>query len=85
MVIWKEKLQLCTSQGIKVPAGAQLLCVQMQDDDEPYIWFLCNPAAEKEFKTIVMVGTGQNFNTTGMTYISTVQDKRGFVWHFFEA
>lgn len=77
--IWKFKV----SNGIiQMPADATILTVQNQDGD-PHIWALVDPAKEMDARMFTIVGTGQPFDDTNTKYIGTFQDGP-FVWHLFE-
>lgn len=89
MVIWKYQVREGVSRRDQVaytfdiPSGAQILCVQMQDD-MPTIWAMVNPADRKVRRRFVLVDTGDEFDANGLVYIGTVQDSRGYVTHVFE-
>lgn len=72
---------------ICLPIGAEVLCVQTQND-EPYIWASVERDA-KQFKNrnFVVYGTGHSFghNQEPVVYIGTFQlDNGQFVGHLFE-
>jgi hypothetical protein len=81
-VIWKYIIPLNDRFEIHSPKGAQILSGQIQDDSV-CIWLLVNPNAEREFRILHVVGTGNPFNSHGLKFITTVQ-KNGFVWHLFD-
>lgn len=82
--VWKFPLMLAVEQTINVPAGADWLTVQMQDD-RPVVWAHVNPAAAQLPRRILMVGTGHALLGKGV-YLGTAQMVYGgYVWHFFEA
>ncbi len=84
MEVWKYTLQTKDSQEISMPAGAQILTVQIQYG-QLALWALVMPEAEPVSRTILMRGTGHEIELPGLKYISTVQDLAGaLVWHFFE-
>ena len=79
--IWKYPLRIDDAQTISIPAGAQLLTVQMQGP--PTVWALVDTDADLARIEIRFVGTGnQGPDVTGFTYLGTVQE-RIFVWHVF--
>jgi hypothetical protein len=73
-----------TSQIIDMPAGAELLAVQVQHD-VPCIWALVNldnPMTQREF---LIVGTGHNLPERYGGHVGTFQlDGGSFVFHVFE-
>lgn len=86
MKIWKYVLQMEDEQTIKMPKGAKVLSVQMQND-EICVWALVDPAAELENKAFWIIGTGNPFylDMNFAKYIGTVQQLGGrLVWHIFE-
>ncbi len=85
MQVWKYTLQIEDSQEISMPAGAQILTVQMQYG-QLALWALVMPEAEPVSRTILMRGTGHGVDIAlRLKYISTIQDLAGaIVWHFFE-
>ena len=79
--IWKYAISR-TVGDIEMPRGAQILCVQIQDDDI-CLWATVNTDAPKEIRTFVIYGTGHNHPVIEGVHIGTVQ-QRGLVWHVFE-
>lgn len=89
MVIWKYELEITGKQTVEMPVTAKILSAQMQGEILQ-IWALCgenielNENIELEKRTFAIYGTGnQTYEQVG-TYIDTVQDNDGFVWHIFE-
>ncbi len=86
--IWKYKLGVINSQIIVMPSDAQLLSVQVQND-QPCLWALVDPKkAEVEDRTIEIVGTGQEIHYdmgNAISFIDTFQLSGGaLVFHVFE-
>lgn len=89
-VIWKFPLATADKQDISLPKGAEILCVQTQDD-KPYLWALVEEGFT-ENRTFEIFGTGQKINYDSGTaryidrkYIGSFQQQEGvFVWHVFE-
>lgn len=82
--VWKFSLQHQDEQQIEIPAGAQILCVQVQQDT-PCLWATVNPKEPLEKRTILIRGTGHTALEGDLTYIGTYQTMGGmFVWHVFE-
>ena len=74
---------------IKMPAGAELLTVQVdQKDNTPCIWALLDPQAKEEERYFELYGTGHEiYYDMGIErkYIGTYQyDNGNFVGHIFE-
>lgn len=88
-VIWKFELQPDGGDNTVVtlfmPAGAQVLTVQMQGVT-PKIWALVDPAAPKEVREFQVVPTGLLFEARAcLKYLGTFQLNDGtFVFHVFE-
>jgi hypothetical protein len=77
--IWKFEIK---EGSIRMPIGAKILSVQSQRE-RGMIWALVDPNAEDEPRSFAVVGTGESFDETNMTYIGTYQESP-FVWHLFE-
>lgn len=81
--ICKFPLVLTDMQEITVPAGAQLLTVQLQDET-PCLWALVDGyAGLTETRTIEIHGTGNPILSGLRQYVATFQQPP-FVWHVFE-
>ena len=85
--IWKYKLEVTDGQNIIMPKGAEILTVQMQDEN-PCLWALVDPTADTEIRFIEIFGTGNPIlSDMGVSreYISTFQMLGGkLVFHAFE-
>ena len=85
--IWKFEIQITYKQHIKMPKGAEILSVQVQNGI-PYLWALVDPDAEIEERCIEVFGIGnpiQQFSDTQRKYVGTFQMHFGkLVWHLFE-
>jgi hypothetical protein len=85
MKIWKFGCPPGNTTTRSIPAGARFLSAHVQGG-EPTLWFLVDPAAEKEKRRFDVIGTGWDVPENG-TYLATVQEDRGvtlLVWHIFE-
>jgi hypothetical protein len=82
--VWKYVLDY-GNLILSMPKGAEILTVQTQGDD-PVLWALVDPNADKEERYFEAFGTGHNV-ACGMgidrKYISTFQIE-GYVFHVFE-
>lgn len=67
-MVWKAVLEITDSQLLRMPQGAEFLCVREQME-QPCVWFRCDPAASLETRRIFIVGTGHD--APDMTYIGT--------------
>lgn len=88
--IWKYGIKKTDWQEIIMPAGAEILTVQWQND-EPCIWALVNPIEQRnETRIFEIFGTGQNLpHDMGVErkYINTIQLNEyqlPLVFHIFE-
>lgn len=72
---------------IQIPQDAKILSVQAQGDGI-YLWALVDTDKPTVTRVFTRIGTGWNLSDEtdlfNQTYISTVQDRDGFVWHIFE-
>lgn len=84
-VIWKfPVLDLLNRYTTRMPAGAEILSVQMQDD-RPQMWLLVDPKAEGEPRTFESFGTGHPVKAQIVQYLGTLQVSDGaLIFHVFE-
>jgi hypothetical protein len=80
--IWKFPLSLGIDLPITMPAGAQVLTAQVQND-RICLWALVDPSLPKELRYFEVLGTGQEFPHNERAYIPSLQIGN-FVWHIFE-
>jgi hypothetical protein len=66
---------------LKLPLGAEILNVQLQND-RPVLWALVDPNNVEVGRSICIVGTGWDVEDN-MKYINTYMEGY-FVWHVFE-
>jgi hypothetical protein len=86
-VIWKFPLKIAETQDIEMPFGSAILDIQYQEalhGDVLTMWALVNPGAHKVKRNILLYGTGQPIEIFLDSFIATVQDPNGFVWHLFD-
>ena len=70
------------SFGLDLPAGAEILDVQMQHG-HTQLWALVDPQAPTQRRDFQIVGTGRPV-AADLQYVGTWQDHDGvFVWHLF--
>jgi hypothetical protein len=91
--IWKypvmHLMRARVNLAVEMPKGAEILTLQVdQKDGMPCIWAVVDPDAEKEYRTFLHVGTGQEVpwdtsGLAGLSYVGTWQMK-DFVFHTFE-
>lgn len=85
--IWKFPLKTVDRQHIKLPKGADILCLQLQYD-EPVIWALVDNEEAVEEVLIETFGTGHELPTdmgVERKYIGTYQQAEGrLVFHVFQ-
>lgn len=82
MKIFKYPLSGLIDQSIEMPAGAQVLTLQMQGGI-PCLWALIDESMPKQERHFKVVGTGWLLDDDPGMYIGTFQDG-SFVWHVFE-
>ncbi|QIW87561.1 hypothetical protein Ab1vBOLIVR4_gp44 [Agrobacterium phage OLIVR4] len=92
-IIYKYELDIFGSGNefidIKIPAGADILTVDLQKvrhGEMPQLWALADMSKPVETRRIWVFGTGVPINTNAeLLYISTVQIHDGhLIMHFFE-
>lgn len=93
-IIYKYELPIAYDAEVQMPAGAQVLCVQTQNE-VPHLWAIVDPTACVEKRHFRVLGTGQPFATGAGSlafddeplgsYIGTFQLQGGrWVFHAFE-
>jgi len=83
--VWKYTLRPETDDvRLLVPACATVLSAQMQHG-QIAMWLLVDPRAEKVQTEFYVTGTGQPMYAEAFasTFVGTVQDDDGLVWHIF--
>lgn len=84
MRIWKWELAVIDQQIVKMPVGARILDVQMQND-KCCIWAVSDETAVEEPRHIAIYGTGPLIPDDPGRYIATFQIHGGaLVFHVFE-
>lgn len=82
--IWKYTLDTVDYQELSMPAGAEILTVQVQNF-QPCLWAKVDPHAALEMRGIITHGTGHPVNPEADRYIGTYQISGGsFIFHVFE-
>ena len=83
--IWKFVLPVEDFVGFEMPRGAQILTVQVQNN-QICMWALVDPTAPKDRRHFQVVGTGHPFkNWQQCNYIGSVQMLQGeLVFHVYE-
>lgn len=83
--IFKYQLETTDVQRIEMPQGAEILCIQTQNE-VPCIWALVEPNATVTKRTFEIFGTGHNVpENVNRTYVGTYQlHNGGLVFHCFE-
>lgn len=81
--IWKFPLAVTDRQSVRMPAGAELLCVQVQRG-VPCLWALVDPQAPLHEVELTTYGTGHPIDGDPGDYIGTYQLRDGsLVFHVF--
>lgn len=82
--VWKWPLNVVDKQDIFMPAGAEMLTVQVQDG-KPCLWAMVDPSLPKERRVLCTAGTGHAIQEeTGLDYVGTYQLEDGaLVFHVF--
>ena len=84
--IYKYEIETTDTQVLKLPQGAKILCVQVQNE-KPCIWALIDTYEDDLYAhTITIVGTGHSVpdNFGAHNYLGTYQLQGGaLVFHVF--
>ena len=84
-VIHKYPLELNDSTVLMLPTGAEVLFVGEQED-RLILWAEVDAEpGPPEARVFAIAGTGQEFKPDALTYLNSVQTRRGYVWHVYEA
>ncbi len=82
--VYKYPLEVADTVDLTMPAGADVLCVQMQDG-RPYLWAKVDVEASKSLRRFYVVGTGHPMPVDAKRYVGTFQMASGkLVFHVFE-
>lgn len=84
--VWKFPLLITNAQTISMPAGAQVLSVQAQNN-EPQLWALVDSSVGAEERMFHTVGTGHAITEPleNLRHIGSYQVSHGaLVFHVFE-
>jgi len=82
--IWKFSLAVKGLQDVEMPKGAEILCADTQAE-ALCVWAVVDTDAEKEPRSIAVIGTGHEMGADNFKYIGTAQMKGGaLIWHVFE-
>lgn len=81
--IWKYKLRIEEFQEIKMPYGAEILTVQIQDG-APHVWAMVDTNEPGDRRHIETVATGDKLSDGPRKYIGTYQLETGLVLHAYE-
>lgn len=83
--IYKYPLRIVDEQTVRMPIGAELLSVQMQNG-LPCLWATVDPDLGERSRRILIRGTGHPLTGQEGRHISTFQMQGGaLVFHAFEA
>ncbi len=84
-VIYKYDLFATSKEEIQMPAGAEMLSIQMQFD-KLKLWAIVDTnEAHRETKNILIYATGEEVTEDNIRFIQTIQMDRGnLIFHIFE-
>ncbi len=88
--IWKFPVPVEDEIAVGIPAGAEILCVQVEitpvGPAAPYVWALVETTAPDELRRFAWRGTGHDASgLAGARYVGTVQLLGGaLVFHLFD-
>lgn len=82
--IHKYQLQIEQHQEIQLHEGAEILCLQVQNND-PFLWMMVDTQRPMVSMRIITHGTGHEVHPDAGRYLGTYQLNDGqFVFHCFE-
>lgn len=81
--IYKYQIPNYGFSNVQMPVGAKIVAVQPQRG-YAMMWAEVDPDAPTEERKFLIVGTGQPLTEDAKTYVGTIQDGGGFVWHVYE-
>ena len=82
--IWKFALLVHDEVLVEMPAGAEVLCVQLQNGS-PHLWAKVNVKSKSTARKFYVVGTGHPMPAHAKEYVGTFQLSGGqLVFHVFE-
>jgi hypothetical protein len=88
--VWKFPLEVADFVEVKMPRGARLLHIDVQDGPI-MLWALVDPEAEMVTRSFRLAGTGHPIEPMweDVPYVGSVQQPWGdtgvtFVWHVFD-
>lgn len=83
MTIWKFPLAVTHVQMVQLPAGAEVLTVQVQHGG-PCLWARVDPSNPPVARRVFIHGTGHECHADAAVYLGTFQLADGeFVGHVF--
>ena len=80
--VWKYSFDVTDTVRIKLPKGAEIIKVR-GNGYAGLLWCLVDPDAPLEEREFIVVGTGVEFDTSGLWHIGTLFCAE-LVWHIFE-
>ena len=84
--VWKFPVTMHDHFSLKMPAGAQLLAVQVQRGDAQ-LWALCDPETPAEVRSFRLAGTGHPIteDPARLAYVDSFQMlQETLIFHLFE-
>ncbi len=82
--VWKFPLRDDPEAILRMPKGAQVLSVQVQEG-RPMVWALVDPQEKSVRRKFWIVGTGWNVNPDGLgSFVGTIQLAGDLVFHIFD-
>lgn len=84
ITIHKYQFDLASRVEIKMPQGAKVLSIQVQNG-APTVWAMVVTEAAFEIRVFRIYGTGSALDTFAIAgnHLATIQHQ-GYVWHIFE-
>ena len=80
--IWKFPLEYTDLQIISVPKNSKPIAVGEQNGTI-MMWMEVDVSKEKKDMKVLVVGTGYEYDSSGLKFIGTTIMSNGLVWHVF--
>ena len=84
-VIYKYPLEIADRQGIRLPVGYEILKIEFQGETLNLWVSVPQNHDQRETLFLRVVPTGREYEPTGLTFLTTVQQYQGhLIWHIFK-
>lgn len=87
MIIYKYQIDASfhnQATDLRLPVGAKLLNIGVQDSSLSAWFQIPNPESQKESRTFYCMHTGQDFNNDNLKFRQTIKMSNSYVVHVYE-